>query len=61
MYLTSALDGVSVQNYAPAAVPPGRNTGAHCVGGCLGNKDDLDGHGENFLPAPGYETWSFSL
>ena len=52
--------GVSVQNQAPTAVLPGRNTGAHRVGGCLDNKDDLEGHGEDFLPLPGFETWSSS-
>jgi hypothetical protein len=32
--LTSVLDGVSVQRLTPAALPPGKRAGTHCIGGC---------------------------
>jgi hypothetical protein len=34
--LTSALDGVGGQRYAPAALPPGKRPGTHCFGGRAG-------------------------
>ena len=38
--LTSALDGVGVQRYAQAALPPVRGT--HCIGGLVGLRVGLD-------------------
>jgi hypothetical protein len=34
--LASALDGVSGQHHAPAALPRGKRPGTHCIGGCVG-------------------------
>jgi len=34
--LTSALDGVSGQRHASAALPPGKRPGTHCTGGWVG-------------------------
>jgi hypothetical protein len=34
--LTSALDGVSGQRYAPTALPPGVRSGTHFIGGLVG-------------------------
>ena len=31
--LTSALDGVGSLRHAPAALPPGKRPGTHCIGG----------------------------
>ena len=31
--LTSALGGVGGQRHAPAALPPGKRPGTHCIGG----------------------------
>jgi hypothetical protein len=42
-YLTSALDGVSGQHHAPAALyPRGKNPGTHCTGGWVGPRAGLD-------------------
>jgi len=39
---TSALDGVSAQRHAPAALCPGeRNPGTHCTGGRVGPRAGL--------------------
>jgi hypothetical protein len=35
--------GVGGERYAPAALPPGKRTGTHCVGGWVGPKADLYG------------------
>ena len=43
--LTSALDGVSDQRHAPAAVPPGKKHDTNCRGGCVGPRVGLDGCG----------------
>jgi hypothetical protein len=43
--LTSALDAVGGQRYAPAALPQDR-PGAHCTGGWVGPSADLDGCGK---------------
>jgi hypothetical protein len=34
--LTSALDGVGSQSYAPIALPPEKASGTHCTGGWMG-------------------------
>ena len=31
--------GMGGQCHAPAALPPGRRPGAHCIGGCVGAED----------------------
>jgi hypothetical protein len=41
--LTSALDGVSGQRHALAALPPER-PGTHCTGGWVGPRAGLDGY-----------------
>ena len=35
--------GVGGQRHAPAALPPGRRPGTHCIGGWLVPSPDLDG------------------
>ena len=40
---TLALDGVGGQIHAPAALPPGRRPGTHCIGGWVGPRAGLDG------------------
>jgi len=40
--LTSALDGVGGQRHAPAALPPGKGSGTHCIVGLVGPRADLD-------------------
>ena len=40
--LTSALDGVGGQRHAPAALPPGKKPGTHCIGGWVGPRAGLD-------------------
>ena len=44
--LTSALDGVVGQRHTPAALPPGKRRGIHCIGGCVGPRSGLDGRGK---------------
>ena len=44
---TSALDGVGGQRHAPAALPPGRRPGTHCIGGWVGPRAGLDGCGKS--------------
>jgi hypothetical protein len=42
-FLTSAVDGVSGQRHAPAALyPRERNPGTHWIGGCVGLRVGLD-------------------
>ena len=36
---------VGVYRHAPAALPPGRRPGTHCIGGWVGPRADLDGCG----------------
>jgi hypothetical protein len=43
---TSALDGVGGQCHAPAALPPGKRPGTHCIKGRVGPSAGLDGCGE---------------
>ena len=47
--LTSALDGVGGQSHVPAALPPRKRLGTHCLGGWVSPKAGLDGGG-NFSP-----------
>ena len=51
--LTSALDGMG-QGHAPAALPPGKRPGIHCVGGWVGRRAGLDGCGKS-RPPPGFD------
>jgi hypothetical protein len=39
--LTSVLDGVGSQDHAPAAVPPGKRPGNHCIGAWVGSRAGL--------------------
>ena len=45
--LTSALDGVGGQRHAPAALPPGKWPGTHCIEGYVGPTAGLDGCGKS--------------
>jgi hypothetical protein len=47
--LTSAIDGVGGQRHAPAALPPGKRPGTHCIGGWVDPRVGLDG-GEKSRP-----------
>ena len=38
--------GTDGQNYAPAALYPGKSPGMHCREGCLGSRAGLNGCGE---------------
>jgi len=42
--------GVGGQRHAPAALPPGKGPGTHCVGGWMGHRAGLDGCGKSGLP-----------
>jgi hypothetical protein len=44
---TSALDGVGGQRHASAALPPGKRSGTHCIGGWMGPWAGLDGCGKS--------------
>jgi hypothetical protein len=53
-FLTWALDGVSGQHHAPAALYPGERTpGIHCTGRWVGPRAGLGR--KNLLPLPGIE------
>jgi len=52
--LTLALDGVGGQRHAPAALPPGKRPGTHCIGGWMGLRAGLDGCGKSRPPTPGF-------
>jgi len=41
--MTAALEGVSGQQQAPAALNPRENTGTHFTGGWVGPRAGLDG------------------
>jgi len=45
--LTLALDGVGSQRHAPAALPPGKRPGTHCIGGWVGPRAGPDGRGKS--------------
>jgi len=54
--LTSALGGVGGQRHAPAALPPGKRIGAHCIVGWMGPRPGLDECGKSHPhrdPIPG--------
>jgi hypothetical protein len=53
--LTSALDGVGGQRHAPAALPPGKRPGTHCIGGWVGSRAGLDGWGKSRPPPPAFD------
>jgi hypothetical protein len=38
---------VDGQRHAPAALPPGKKTGTHCIGGWVGPRVGLDGCGKS--------------
>ena len=40
--LTSALDEVGGQRHAPAALPPGKRPGTHCIGSWVAPRAGLD-------------------
>ena len=50
--LTLVLHGLGVQRHAPAALPPGKWSTSHCIGGCVGPRDGLDVYGKSH-PPPG--------
>jgi hypothetical protein len=50
--LTLALDGVSGQRHAPTALPPEKRPGTYCIGGWVGPRAAVDGHGKS-SPTPG--------
>jgi len=55
--LTSAVDGVGGQRHAPAALPPGKRLGTHCIGGWVGFRAGLGECGKlaltrNSIPGP---------
>ena len=41
--------GVGGQRHAPAALPPGKRPGTHCIGGWVGPRAGLDGCGKPHL------------
>ena len=45
--LTSTLDGVGGQCYAPAALIPRKRSVTHCVGGWVGPRAGLNGTGKS--------------
>jgi hypothetical protein len=45
--LTSAVDVVGDQRHAPAALPPGKRHGTHCIGGWMIASAGLDGCGKS--------------
>jgi len=48
--MTAALEGVSGQQHAPAALYPRERPGTHFTGGWLGPKAGLDGRKISFQP-----------
>ena len=55
--LISALDGVGGQRHAPAALPPGKRTGTHCIRGWIGPRVGVNEFGiscfyRNSIPVP---------
>jgi hypothetical protein len=45
--------GVGGQRHAPAALPPGKRPGTHCIGGWVGPRAGLDDCGKSRPPPPG--------
>jgi hypothetical protein len=46
--------GVGGQQHAPAALPPGKRPGTHCIGGWVGPRAGLDGCRKS-RPPPGFD------
>ena len=46
--------GMGGQRHAPAALPPGKRPGTHCIGGWVGPRAGLDGCGKS-RPPPGFD------
>jgi hypothetical protein len=46
--------GVGGQRHAPAALPPGKRPGIHCIGGRVGPRAGRDGCGKS-RPPPGFD------
>jgi len=46
--------GVDGQRHAPAALPPGKKPGTHCIRGWVGPRVSLDGCGKS-RPPPGFD------
>ena len=49
--------GVGVQGHAPAALPPGKRRGTHCIGGWVGARAGVYGC-EKYRPPPGFDPWT---
>jgi len=47
--LNLVLDGVGGQRHVPAALPPGKRPGTHCIGVWVGSRAGLDGCGKSRL------------
>ena len=47
--------GVDGQHHAPAALPPGKRSGIHCIGGWVSPRTGLDGCGKSRPPPPGFD------
>jgi hypothetical protein len=45
---------VGGQRHVPAALPPGKRPGTHCVGGWMSPRAGLDGYGKS-RPSPGFD------
>jgi len=45
LFLKLGVDGVGGQRHAPAALPPGKRSSTHRIGGCVGLRAVLDGCG----------------
>jgi hypothetical protein len=43
---------VGGQSHVPAAIPPGKNPGMHCIGGWVGPRAGLDGCEKSRPPFP---------
>jgi hypothetical protein len=52
--------GVGGQRHAPAALPPGKRAGTHCIGGWVGPRAGLDGCGK-ISPPPEFNPQSIQL
>jgi len=48
--LTSILERVDGQRHAPAALPPGKKPGTHCIGGWVGPRAGVDRCGKSSSP-----------
>jgi len=51
--MTAALEGVSGQQHAPAALYPRKRAGTHFTGGWVGLRAGLDGR--KISPLPGFD------